>query len=108
MPPLPLISSIAIRAPSRKLVEETAPAPDNSPMKAKPIGPDCASALPATTVANAAASIVFFIGSSPGARLLALVARSQADGASDDCQRTPRSAVAPSLRLEGGSICDPG
>src|SRR3954468_7030444 len=64
MPPLALISSIAIRAPSRKLVDDTAPAPDNSPMKANFTGPDCASALPATAVASAAASRGFFIRSS--------------------------------------------
>src|SRR6185369_1754786 len=64
-PPLALISSIAISAPSRKLVEETAPAPDSSPMKAKFTGPDCAHALPANAAANATArSILVFIHSS--------------------------------------------
>src|SRR5437763_16233823 len=64
VPPLALISSIAIRAPSRKLVDDTAPAPDNSPMKANFTGPDCACALPAKAMASAAANKVFFIQSS--------------------------------------------
>src|ERR1043165_4205082 len=64
MPPLALISSIAISAPSRKLVDDTAPAPESSPMKAKFIGPDCANAPVANTVANAAARNSLFIHSS--------------------------------------------
>src|ERR1044072_610424 len=63
-PPLALISSIAIKAPSRKLVDDTAPAPDSSPMKAKFTGPDCANAPVPSVAANAAASMVFFIHSS--------------------------------------------
>src|ERR1043165_3196256 len=64
MPPFALISSIAISAPSRKLVDDTAPAPDSSPIKAKLTGPDCASAPVANAVANAAARNSLFIHSS--------------------------------------------
>src|SRR3954468_22960175 len=64
IPPFALISSIAISAPSRKLVDDTAPAPDSSPMKANFTGPDCASALPAKAATKAAAMRVFFIQSS--------------------------------------------
>ena len=39
--------------------DDTAPAPDSSPMKAKFTGPDCANALVASAAANAAASMIF-------------------------------------------------
>src|ERR1043166_6767826 len=53
MPPFALISSIARIAPSRQLVLDTAPAPDNSPMFANLTS--CAAAWPAP-IATAAAT----------------------------------------------------
>src|SRR5438477_1284023 len=68
MPPFALISSIASTAPSRKLVPDTAPAPDSS-MTIGMFTACCAAALPAT-IASANVTRLLFMVLLPLARLL--------------------------------------
>src|SRR5438034_8073400 len=67
MPPLALISSIASTAPSRKLVPDTAPAPDNS-MTIGMLTVCCASTVPAPSASSNAMRLFMML--LPLARLL--------------------------------------
>src|SRR5262245_7332519 len=102
-PPLALISSIAIAAPSRKLVEDTAPAPDNSPMNAKLTGPDWATAPVATIVASAAASIAIFIDSLPEILVFDIISLSLAAGPSVGNRLMVGSAIVNGVPIVGSS-----